>query len=325
MRVVPNFPEPRIDLYADPGYFGRLQKAFEAAFAAWNEVPDVPRRVPIWPREAVINHRHRATTHAAECNEVPDNPETTINRRDKATKHSGWVEWADVPEDLTTRLCIQPEIVINHRDEAIKRAACASAKPTSASQLVIWTDASVRKDSVAGWAVAFWEGLSWVRITARRPTVTKKRKPHVNIAELQAIGLALDYAVQFVERKTEDETPLQILEVFTDSQGALMLLRDAKGDLLNPKVSKLLRKSIASGKIVRDVSLKIKKLEEAGVHTEFHWVPRSATLGNMLADKGAGLARLADEEGRYTVENVLVEIMPRPRDEYQWKSGHLPL
>ncbi|KAH7197787.1 uncharacterized protein B0J16DRAFT_329118 [Fusarium flagelliforme] len=285
MPVVPNFPEPITDLYADQGYFSRLQRAFETAFAAWNKVPHVLTRPPF----------HSIKHSAAERNEVPDVPETA----------------ADVPAYLTTRPCIQPEIIINHRDEAFRRAGCASAKPTSASRLVLWTDASAQKGTAAGWAVAFWDGLNWVRITARGPTVTKKTKPHVSIAELQAIGLALEYAVQFVERKTEDEVPLQIFEVYTDSQPSLILLRDAKRDLSNHKMSKLLRKSKQSGKIVRDVSLKIKKLEEAGVHTEFHWVPRSATLGNMLADKGAGLARLAGE-GRYTVDNALVEMMPRP-------------
>ncbi|KAJ4131863.1 hypothetical protein NW768_006063 [Fusarium equiseti] len=287
-------PEPVTALYTGAqDYFNRAQRAWEAGCAAWNEVPDVPTRLPI-----------------------------ESETRNQATKHT---EWVDVPDYLTTRLWIQPEIIISHRDKAFNRAECASATPISASRLVLWTDASAKKDNAVGWAVAFWDGLNWVRITARGPTVTQKRSTLVDVAELQAIGLALDYAVQFVERNTE--TPLQILEVYTDSQSALRLLQDAIRHGLSPapkSSSKLARKSIKSGMVARDVSLKIKKLEEAGVHTEFHWVPRSTTLGNILADRGAGLARMAFCDG-YALNNALVEIMPSHTDENKYKGGRLPL
>lgn len=243
----------------------------------------------------------------------------------EAALEAGRAAW-DEDTDATILSIPSSEIIISNRLEAIERALCASAEPISASRLVLWTDASVTRIG-AGWAVAFWDGLNWVRITARGPTVRgPKRRFDSNIAEVQAISLAFDYAVQFVERKTKDETPLQILEVYTDCQAALKLLQVAMRDLssaLDP--ANLPKKSIQSGMIVRDTILKIETLQEAGVNIELHWVPRNTTYGNFLADEGAGLARM-DNDGYYTLNNALLEFMPSRTDKIQEKSkGLLPL
>lgn len=264
-------------------YFSRAQNAWEAACAVWNEASSVQ----------------------------------TTRLQIQSIEHA---EWEEDP-DATRPSIPSSEIIISNRHEAIERAQCALAEPISASKLVLWTDASVTRIG-AGWAVSFWDGLNWVRITARLTVRGPQRKLDSNIAEVQAISLAFDYAVQFVERKTKDETPLQILEVYTDCQGALTLLRHRMRSAPNP--SNLPKKLVHSGMIVRDTILKIKNLQEAGVNIELHWVPRNTTLGNTLADKGAGLARLT-KDGSYTLSNALVELMPSHTDKYRWNSGQLPL
>jgi hypothetical protein len=286
-----NIPEPMTTLYTGAqGYLSRAQRAWEAALkagcAAWNDVPDARQST-------------QSIEHTAEWDEDPD---ATI---------------LSIPSS---------EIIISNRIEAIERAQCASAEPISASRLVLWTDTSVTRIG-AGWAVAFWDGLNWVRITARGPTVRgPKRRFDSNIAEVQAIGLAFDYAVQFVERKTKDEIPLQILEVYTDSQPALMLLKAAMRDLSSaPDLSNLTKKTIQSGMIVRETILKIENLQEAGVNIELHWVPRNTTYGNFLADEGARIARM-DIHGYYTLNNALLEFMPSRTVEIQKEGkGQLPL
>lgn len=289
LPVMFNIPEPVTTLYTGAqGYLSRAQRAWVAAWkagrAAWNDVPNARQ-----PNQSI--------EHAAEWDEDPD----------------------------ATRLSIpSSEIIISNRLEAIERAQCASVEPTSASRLILWTDASVTRKGV-GWAVAFWNGLNWVRITARGPTVrAPKKRFDNNIAELQAIGIALEYAVQFVERKTKDEPPLQILEVYTDSQAALVLLKAAMRDLPSAHDSSSLpKKAIQIGMIVRDTILKIETLQEDGVNIELHWVPRKTAYGNFLADEGAMIARM-NHYGYYTLNNALVEFMPSRIVEAQGK-GQLPL
>jgi ribonuclease HI len=199
------------------------------------------------------------------------------------------------------------------------RALSALGAPRSDSRLVFWTDASVKKAST-GWAAVFREGYTWVRIMARGPGGTSS-----NIAELQAIGLALDYVIQFVEKKTESDEKgrLQILEVYTDSKVALNFLRkilsdlppwdideiDDSDDTKANHYNKKKRVWLLTQMIAQEVGRKATKLQEAGVCIELNWVPRDTVIGNKLADKGAALARMG-VGCDYTLNNALIEFLP---------------
>ncbi|KAM0232210.1 hypothetical protein ACHAPO_007983 [Fusarium lateritium] len=210
-----------------------------------------------------------------------------------------------------------PRIEIGQRLPAIERAQCALDAPQSDSRLVFWTDASVKRAST-GWAAVLQEGYTWVRIMARGPGRTSS-----NIAELQAIGLALDYVMQLVERKTENDKKgqLQILEVYTDSKAALSLLRNALSELLPLDIiddiddtkcqqcNKKKRAWLLTQMIAREVGRKATKLQEAGVHIKLNWVPRDTVIGNKLADRGAALARMG-VGCDYTLNNALIEFLP---------------
>ncbi|GKU21304.1 unnamed protein product [Fusarium langsethiae] len=164
-----------------------------------------------------------------------------------------------------------------------------------------------------GWAAVFREDHTWVRITASGPGGKS-----ASIAELQATGLALDYTMQLVERETENDKKgrLQILEVYTDSQAAVDHLRMALSDLppldINDtgcRCHKKEKKRLLTKMIACEVGRKVTKLEEVGVDTEFHWVPRNTVIGNVLADKGAGLARMG-VGCDYTLNNAHIEFLP---------------
>lgn len=145
-----------------------------------------------------------------------------------------------------------------------------------------------------GWAAVFRKDCTWVRIMARGSGGDSSR-----IAELQAIDLALDYTIQLVEKKTENEKGrLQVLQVYTDCQAALLCLRKAKTI-----------KSQVAQKIALEMGHKVVKLQEVGVYAEFHWVPRNKTIGNIHAHKGAGLVRMGGGCD-YTLNNALIEFQP---------------
>lgn len=176
---------------------------------------------------------------------------------------------------------------------AIERARCVAQEPFDDARLVFWTDASMSRGSV-GWAAVFREDRTWVRIMARGSGGDSS-----HIAELQAIDLALDCTIQLVEKKTENgKGRLQVLEVYSDCQAALLCLRKAKTI-----------KSQVTQKIALEMGRKVIKLQEVGVYAEFHWVPRNKAIGNILADKGAGLARMG-VGCDCTLNNALIEFLP---------------
>ncbi|RGP73727.1 nadph2 dehydrogenase [Fusarium longipes] len=210
-----------------------------------------------------------------------------------------------------------PKIVIGNQKEAMERGQCMANESCNDLRLVLWTDASGgNRRSGAGWAFAFREGFTWVRIAAKGPGGRG-----TNFLELMAISFALDYTIQIVERQTESEkNQLQTLEIYTDSQGALSLLGRMQSvlnvDLIEPDymMSNQRRKKKAWRKrldnvAVREMGLKIKKLQEAGVEVELHWVPRNQFTGSILADDGAGLARMG-VGCEYTLNNAFVEFLP---------------
>ncbi|KAJ4270338.1 hypothetical protein NW762_002017 [Fusarium torreyae] len=63
------------------------------------------------------------------------------------------------------------------------------------------------------------------------------------------------------------------------------------------------------------VEFKINVLQEAGVMMEFHWVPRDRFMGNILADAGAGLARLGIGTGYSKPDHVVIELMRKHKEE----------
>ncbi|KAF5240269.1 hypothetical protein FAUST_4433 [Fusarium austroamericanum] len=135
--------------------------------------------------------------------------------------------------------------------------------------------------------------------------------------ELQAIDFALDYTIKLVEKKTENEKGrLQVLQVYTDCQAALLCLRKALRDLSALDTDNEDRrfkyktiKSQVAQKIALEMGHKVVKLHEVGVYAEFHWVPRNKTIGNIHAHKGAGLARMGGGCD-YTLNNALIEFQP---------------
>lgn len=194
---------------------------------------------------------------------------------------------------------------------AIERARCVAQEPFDDARLVFWTDASMSRGSV-GWAAVFREDRTWVRIMARGSGGDSS-----HIAELQAIDLALDCTIQLVEKKTENgKGRLQVLEVYSDCQAALLCLRKALRDLSALDIDNEDRrykyktiKSQVTQKIALEMGRKVIKLQEVGVYAEFHWVPRNKAIGNILADKGAGLARMG-VGCDCTLNNALIEFLP---------------
>jgi ribonuclease HI len=210
-------------------------------------------------------------------------------------------------------------IFIKPAAEAVTRAQHVAGASSDGSRLIIWADASRKKVST-GFAVAFLTGSNWVRISAKGHTTPTE------VAELEAICLALDYAVQVTKMQKENINLLQSLEVFTDSQSALNLLRmknrlmvttgphgNAQGS--NPHTKKGIRK-----RTVEKVCVKIDELQEAGVMIELHWVPRGKVTGNVIADKGAAMARMGLTSG-YTSTDVLVEFLPVDEQQLDIERG----
>ncbi|VTO81575.1 unnamed protein product [Fusarium graminearum] len=160
------------------------------------------------------------------------------------------------------------------------------------------------------WAAVFRKDCTWVRIMARGSGGDSSR-----IAELQAIDLALDYTIQLVEKKTENEKGrLQVLQVYTDCQAALLCLRKALRDLSALDTDNEDRrfkyktiKSQVAQKIALEMGHKVVKLQEVGVYAEFHWVPRNKTIGNIHAHKGAGLPADPAGEGDDNKTSVCLE------------------
>ncbi|KAF4421265.1 nadph2 dehydrogenase [Fusarium acutatum] len=191
---------------------------------------------------------------------------------------------------------------------AVRRAESVTGVSSDGSRLIIWADAS-RKKTSTGFAVAFLTGSYWVRVTA------KGQATPTEVAELEAVCLALDYAVQVTKMQKENIDPLRSVEVFTDSQSALGLLKvtnrpmfttgphgNAQGD--NPSTKKGMRK-----RTTEKACAMIDELHKAGVMVELHWVPRGKVIGNVIADKGALMARMG-LASYHSPTDVLVEFLP---------------
>lgn len=168
------------------------------------------------------------------------------------------------------------EIFLQDQDKAFAQASLACNMPGEASQLILWTDASAgsrRYFTFTGHAVVFKRAGSWVRISRRYVAPDQS----ILAAELRAIELALDFAVQLVQHNVKTEKP-QVVKIFTDSQSSL---REIAWSQASHKVRrkshrrKLRRGQPAMVELLQVMTQRAQLLEKARVQLELHWVPRN--------------------------------------------------
>ncbi|KAF5593914.1 nadph2 dehydrogenase [Fusarium pseudocircinatum] len=267
----------------------RSKRSWLAAYEAWNEEPPSEIATPATTQEVLVRKKG------------------TAKGKKKEPKINSFCRQLGP----LTSVSIKPPGL------AVIRAQSVTGVTSDGSQLIIWADASKKKTST-GFAVAFLTGSYWVRVSEKGHTTP------LEVAELEAVCLALDYAVQVTEMQEENSDPLRSVEVFTDSQSALRLLRtnrpmfttgphgNAQGD--NPYTKNGMRKRTAE-----KVSVMIDELSEAGVMVELHWVPRGRVVGNVIADKGAAMARMGWTSSHST--DVLVEFLPVDEEQLDSERG----
>ncbi|KAF4499344.1 nadph2 dehydrogenase [Fusarium agapanthi] len=288
---MPYVPDTILNLYERvQDLLDRSKRSWLAACEAWNEEPPSRIATPATTTEVLV-HKKGITR-----------PKKKKPKTSSSCHHLG---------PLTS-------IFVKSAAVAVTRAQSVAGVSSDGSRLVIWADASNTKDS-SGFAVAFLTGSNWVRVTA------KGRGTSTEVAELEAICLALDYAVQVTKMQNETVNPLRSVEVFTDSQSALGFLRmtnrpmvttepHGNAQVSNPNTKKGIRK-----RTIEKVCVMIDELREVGVMVELHWVPRGKARGNVIADEGAAMARMR-LTSYHTPNNVLVELLPV--DEQQLDSEH---
>lgn len=262
--------------------FSRSERAWLAAREAWNENPDT-----------------QAQNDGAILTEPQETSESTGGRMGRKSKDK-----AEKGVDRKIRVESSADIFIKSPEKALERALLSDGVPSDASRLVLWTDASEKcshshGSGPVGIAVVFRHKFHWVRITARLNHFSNS-----TIAETQAIVYALDYAVQ---QSAQLGVPLRQVEIFTDSQGALMNLVRTKPPKLKRKTReealKINKTLLESAKKAMDV------LDAAGIGLELHWVPRGKAKGNKVADEGSRLARLAMTD-LVSPDHVMIEVIP---------------
>ncbi|KAM6533459.1 hypothetical protein FALCPG4_006441 [Fusarium falciforme] len=266
--------------------FSRSERAWLAAREAWNEDPDT-----------------QAQTILTEPQETPESTGGHMCRKNKNK-----TEKAEKGMGKKMLVGSSADIFIKPPEKALERALLSDGVPSDASRLVLWTDASEKctpshASGLTGIAVVFQHKFHWVRITARLNHFN-----NIAIAETQAIVYALDYAVQ---QSAQLGVPLRQVEIFTDSQSALM-------NLARTKPPKLKRKTREGALEVNKALLESAKkamdaLDAAGIGLELHWVPRGKAKGNKVADEGSRLARLAMAD-LVSPGHVMIEAIPNLDD-----------
>ncbi|KAF5647138.1 nadph2 dehydrogenase [Fusarium sp. NRRL 52700] len=277
---MPYVPDTILNLYEKvQDLLDRSKRSWLAACEAWNEEPPSNIATPATTTEVLVRKKRI----------------TRPKKKDPKTSSS------------CHRLGPSTSIFVSPAEVAVTRAQSVTGVSFDGSRLVIWADAS-RKKTSTGFAVAFLNGSYWVRITEKgHGTATE-------VAELEAICLALEYAVQVTKMQNESVDPLRYVELFTDSQAALSLLKmtkrpmfsrphgNAQGD--NPGTRNGIRK-----RTTEKACVMIDELDKAGVMVELHWVPRGKVIGNVIADKGALMARMG-LASYHSPTDVLVELLP---------------
>ncbi|RSL92898.1 hypothetical protein CEP52_013548 [Fusarium oligoseptatum] len=280
------FKEAVRDLFAKAqDVLVRSERAWLAAREAWNEDTD-----------AQTQHERTILTDSQET------PESAGGRKGRKKKNKA--EKAAKGMGKKMRVGSSADIFIKPPEKALERAFVADCMSNDASRLILWTDASGQcsphhTSGPAGIAVAFRHESNWVRITARLNQFN-----NIVIGETQAIVYALDYAVQ---QSAQLGVDLRQVEIFTDSQSALM-------NLIRTTPPKLKRKTREGALEVNKALLESAKraidaLDAAGIGLEFHWVPRGKARGNRVADEGSRLARLAMED-LISPDHVMIEVIP---------------
>lgn len=268
--------------------FSRSERAWHAAREAWSEDPD---------------------TQAQNVGTILTEPQETLEsagmRMGKKNKNKA--ENAENALGKKMRVGSPVDIFIKPSQKAIERALLSDSVPSDSSRLVLWTDASEKCSpshvrSPAGIAVVFRHKFHWVRITARLNHFN-----NIAIAETQAIVYALDYAVQ---QSAQLGVTLRQVEIFTDSQSALMNL--ARG---TPKIKRKTREEVlkVNKALLESAKKAMDALEAAGIGLELHWVPRGKAKGNEFADEGSRLARLAMTD-LVSPDHVMIEVIPNLDD-----------
>ncbi|KAI3582716.1 hypothetical protein IWW34DRAFT_905353 [Fusarium oxysporum f. sp. albedinis] len=259
---MPYVPDTILNLYAKvQDLLDRSKRSWLAACEAWNEEPPSRIATPVTTTEVLVRKKR-----------------ATRGKKKELKISSSCHQLGPL-----AGIFVKPAAV------ALTRAQSVAGVSSDGSRLIIWADASRKKDTT-GFAVAFLTGSNWVRVTA------KGHATPTEVAELEAICLALDYAVQV--------TKIQ--------KGSIDTLRSVEGG--NPRRKRGVRK-----RTIEKVCVMIDELQEAGVMVELHWVPRGKVTGNVIADKGAAIARMG-LTSYHTPTDVLVEFLPV--DEQQLDSEH---
>ncbi|KAF5026844.1 hypothetical protein F66182_1038 [Fusarium sp. NRRL 66182] len=282
-------------VYTPDDLLERSERAWLAANEAWNE-----DRTP-----------QTTTERAAAQAPSPDLPCRTPRARKAAIREqacSAGKNQVSKPESTAPlRLDSSTEVFIKPEAKALERAALSAEVSSSNSRLILWTDASIanKTSTATGCGVVLQNNFTWVRITARRfKTKTSET------AELQAIDLGLEYAVQVARRTKNHADSLRVLEIFTDCQAALQWLGNGGNTRRKRLKARQQEQALITTNVLHTAKSKIDTLREFGVMIEFHWVPRNKVMGNILADKGAGLARLMAGGGYNKPGHVMIEYLP---------------
>ncbi|SCV55586.1 uncharacterized protein FFB14_14205 [Fusarium fujikuroi] len=278
---MPYVPDTILNLYEKvQDLLDRSKRSWLAACEAWNEEPPSRIASPATTTEVLV--RKKRITR----------PKKKDFKISKSCHQLG---------PLTS-------IFVKPAEVAVVRAQSVTGVSSNGSRLIIWADASRKKNST-GFAVAFLSGCYWVRVTA------KGHATPTEVAELEAVCLALDYAVQVTKMQKENIGPLRSVEVFTDSQSALRLLKVtnrpmfATGPHGNAQDDNPGTKRGMTKRTTEKACVMIDELQKAGVMVELHWVPRGKVIGNIIADKGALMARMG-LASYHSPTDVLVEFLP---------------
>ncbi|KAI8723639.1 RNase H type-1 domain-containing protein [Fusarium sp. LHS14.1] len=268
--------------------FSRSERAWIAAREAWNEDSDT-----------------QAQNDGAVLTEPQETPESASTRMGRKNKNK--TAKAEKGTGKKMRVGSSLDIFIKPPEKAIERALLSDGVSSDSSRLVLWTDASEKcspshAPSPAGIAVAFRQKFHWVRVTARLNHFN-----NIAVAETQAIAYALDYAVH---QSAQLGVTLRQVEIFTDSQSALMNL--ARG---TPKIKRKTREEVlkVNKALLESAKKAMDALAAAGIGLELHWVPRGKVKGNMVADEGSRLARLAMVD-LVSPDHVMIEVIPNLDD-----------
>jgi len=182
------------------------------------------------------------------------------------------MSWPAPGEEPAVRTTIQDETTA--AKSAAQRWPREKEAKIGAGVWMWWTDGSRSDDGRVRAAVVCKHGNEW----RPRPSFLGTRRMEVFDAELWAIGLALDVAIE--NRQTLQVHGVKTVAVFSDSQAAIRRAAQVEPGPGQP--------------LARRINRRARSLLAHGIATEIHCVPgRSRITGNAEADRQANLARNA--------------------------------